>query len=82
MAKRIYQIIPADAWYAVYIYNETDVIYQRVVCWALADFDPGTQAVYGLDATLGLSFCEDSDYFDRYIHESELPKIAKEDPNA
>lgn len=71
MKRKIKQILPADGIYAVYAASETEISFERVICWALVD-NAGESEVCGMFAKELVDFCEDRIHFDGYVHEADL----------
>lgn len=75
--KQIKQLLPAEGIYAVYAASETDITFERVICWALVD-NAGESEVCGMFAKDLVEFCEDRIHFDGYVHYTDIASEASE----
>ena len=80
-AKRVIHIIPATDWHAV---HTEERLYVPLAAWALVEYEDGTQAVVGIEASPfdpNTDFSEDFGDFQGYVYRpADTTKMIPEHP--
>ena len=75
MGEKIVQIIPADAWFAVFKMDDGSELSLPLTCWALFQDEDGSSRIEGIyvDASGDCTAAKSAENFARYERLSTVP---------